>query len=113
MNDAAALRAVRRRLLLLAGVGVVVASAARTLVTVPLGLSCPASGVCVTVDDEGNARRLRDGTWSSTRVPLRTSLDGVSCPDVAFCAAVTSNGAVTVLGPVRWSPPRVVDRQAA
>jgi len=67
------------------------------------GVSCPSSGVCVTVGSDLSpntyyADRLSSSSWSSTTVPSppeatdRNSafsfLPGVSCSSASFCAAV-------------------------
>jgi hypothetical protein len=68
------------------------------------GISCPASGFCVAVDDRANAIVYRGGRWSATSVALGQQLSTVSCVSTTFCLAGGDYGVDTYQNGA-WSPP--------
>jgi hypothetical protein len=81
------------------------------------GVSCPASGFCVAVDQGGDASLYRSGRWSpllsidaiSVTRGNQNGLTAVSCATVQFCMAVDDLGQVVTYNGASWSTPRLVD----
>ena len=69
-------------------------------------VSCPSSGLCVAVGEEGTIVTSTDGgaTWTSRTSGTDFDLDGVACPSTSACMAV---GGATILvstnGGASWS----------
>jgi hypothetical protein len=65
------------------------------------GVSCPSSGLCVAVDDNGNVVVSSNPTggaaaWTVTNIDGNNSLRGVSCPSIDLCFAVDGIGNVVI-----------------
>jgi hypothetical protein len=118
----------RVRLGIVAALGVLATAAAVTVVAhragheppastarrVPVSVSCPAEGACVSVDDLGNAVHLTGTTWSApTRLETGGGMSAVSCATPTVCVAVDIAGGYVRYDGHAWSAPRVIDTAAA
>jgi len=106
-------------LVLLAVVGVVAAHFVRaskhvaTIRTIPVDVSCPVPGVCVAVDDAGNALWYRGHTWSKAQNIQPAPLNRISCATASFCVAVGVSGEAEVYRSGVWSSPHSVAPHSA
>ena len=122
-GEAGALREIRRRLLLVGAValcavlagGLYVANrshapaAGAAPAAVARGLSCPAAGHCLVVDDQGNVLRLDHDHWSARRSLSRDGLGAISCPTRSFCVTVGVNGSAAHFDGRSWSRLQRID----
>ena len=60
----------------------------------PTGVSCPATTVCVAVDNAGGAVQWLAGSRSRTVIDPGGQLSSISCPTPSFCVAVDKAGRV-------------------
>jgi hypothetical protein len=61
----------------------------------PSSVSCPAAGICMAVDDTGNAVRYTAGRWHGPSAVVQigqSQLESVSCTSATFCVAVDADG---------------------
>src|SRR5579864_2673565 len=76
---------------------------AGAVVAVPLSISCPSSGVCLAVDNQGRFVSYRNGSWSQPRSLERDALTTISCGSASFCVAVDDSGRALVFNGLSWS----------
>ncbi|HUI02746.1 MAG TPA: hypothetical protein VLZ77_04340 [Acidimicrobiales bacterium] len=81
--------------------------------TIPVDVSCPTPGVCVVVDDAGNAVWYRGHAWSKATSIQPDPLNRVSCATPSFCVAVGVTGEAEAYRSGVWSPPYSVVPETA
>ena len=85
------------------------------------GVSCPATNLCVAVDQAGQIAYSTAPTnrfWHLTAVDTANSLTAISCPTASFCAAVDDAGNLVwsrapTGGRAKWSKPVRIDSASA